>query len=128
MDYIEYNVRVYTNGTKKWFLNGKYHREDGPAIECHDGTKKWFLNDKLHREDGPAIEYSDGDKVWYLNDKLHREDGPAIEYSNGTKEWYLNGELLTESEFNERTEAPTCDISGQIVEINGKKYSLTPVG
>ena len=37
------------------------------------------LNGKLHREDGPAIEDSDGDKYWYLNDKLHREDGPAIE-------------------------------------------------
>jgi hypothetical protein len=31
------------------------------------GTKRWFLNDKLHRTDGPAIEYADGTKMWYLN-------------------------------------------------------------
>jgi len=33
-------------GTKCWFLNGKYHREDGPAIEWADGNKHWFLNGK----------------------------------------------------------------------------------
>ena len=35
-----------------------------------DGAKFWYLNGKLHREDGPAVEYSNGDKRWYLNDKL----------------------------------------------------------
>ena len=128
MDYIEYNVRVYTNGTKGWFLNGEHHREDGPAVEYPDGTKEWFLNGERHREDGPAIEYSGRGFEWYLNGKPHREDGPAVEYPDGTNRWYLNGELLSESEFNERTEAPACDIFNQIIEINGKKYSLTPVG
>ena len=41
--------------------------EDGPAFERSDGTKKWFRNGKLHREDGPAIEYSYGYKEWWLN-------------------------------------------------------------
>ena len=31
-------------GTKFWIQNGRYHREDGPAIEWYDGTKEWFLN------------------------------------------------------------------------------------
>ena len=57
-----------------------------------NGHKYWFLDGKLHREDGPAIEYTNGDKEWYLNDKLHREDGPAVEWANGTKEWWLNDE------------------------------------
>ena len=35
-----------TNGTKFWFLNGKRHREDGPAIEYDNGYKAWYLNDK----------------------------------------------------------------------------------
>ena len=56
-----------------------------------NGTKKWYLNGKLHREDGPAVEYFNGTKKWYLNGKFHREEGPAVEYSNGTKKWYLNG-------------------------------------
>ena len=50
------------------FLNGKLHREDGPAYEKASGeTKRWYINGKLHREDGPAIEdkYC---KEWYLND------------------------------------------------------------
>ena len=63
------------------------------------GTKIWHLNGKLHREDGPAAEWEDGTKSWCLNDKLHREDGPAIEWANGNKHWYLNDKELTEEEF-----------------------------
>ena len=66
---IEYTVRVYKDGTKFWYLNGKYHREDGPACEYAHGTKLWFLNGEYHREDGPAVEYADGSKYWYLNGK-----------------------------------------------------------
>lgn len=31
------------------------------------GNKFWYLNGKRHREDGPAIIYSNGEKRWYLN-------------------------------------------------------------
>jgi len=41
---IEYTVKVYSNGTKEWFLHGKLHREDGPAVEYVDGDKYWYLN------------------------------------------------------------------------------------
>jgi hypothetical protein len=74
---VEYTVKVYPAGDKFWHLNGK-----------------------LHREDGPAVEWADGYTAWYLNDKLHREDGPAVEYGSG-KYWYLNGESLTEEEHKE---------------------------
>ncbi|MAG26521.1 hypothetical protein CMI47_13320 [Candidatus Pacearchaeota archaeon] len=37
------------------------------------GTKRWYLNNKLHREDGPAILHQNGDKYWYLNGKLVTE-------------------------------------------------------
>jgi hypothetical protein len=59
--------RTDEDGTKEWLLNGKYHREDGPAVEFVDGCTWWYLNDKRHREDGPACEYADGDKYWYLD-------------------------------------------------------------
>jgi hypothetical protein len=39
-------MKVYSDGTKRWFLNGKLNREDGPAIEWPDGKKYWYLNDK----------------------------------------------------------------------------------
>jgi len=69
----------------------------------NDGNKYWYLNGKSHREDGPAIEYANGDKKWYLDDTLHREDGPAMEFASGGKAWYLNGEKLTEEEHHIRT-------------------------
>jgi len=67
MSYKTYEVNVSDVGNKAWCINGKLHREDGPAIEDSGGNKQWWINGKLHREDGPAIEYSDGDKSWYLN-------------------------------------------------------------
>ena len=46
MKHIEYKVKVWADGAKQWFLNGKFHREDGPAIEWSGGTKSWYLNGK----------------------------------------------------------------------------------
>ena len=66
-------------GDKAWYLNGKKHREDGPAIERANGSKAWYLKGRLHREDGPAIECADGDKEWCLNDKWLTEQEWKIE-------------------------------------------------
>ena len=86
------------NNTIVYYVNGKLHREDGPAVEWFNGDKDWYLNGKLHREDGPAIESVTSNKLWYLNGKLHREDGPAIECDNGDRAWWLNGELYGEND------------------------------
>ena len=48
---IEYTVKVYANGKKYWYLNGKRHREDGPAIEWASGNKLWYLNGKCLTEE-----------------------------------------------------------------------------
>jgi hypothetical protein len=85
---IEYTVQVYPSGSKFWYLNGKCHREDGPAIECASGSK-----------------------FWYLNGKCHREDGPAIECASGNKYWYLNGKEYTEQEFNEKMNPKAKELS-----------------
>ena len=45
--------------------------------ECYidlEGNKEWWINGKRHRDDGPAIEYANGDKEWWLNDKKCTED------------------------------------------------------
>ena len=60
-------------GNKYWWLNGKFHREDGPAIERADGYQAWYLNGKAHREDGPALISISGFKSWWLNDKFIAE-------------------------------------------------------
>jgi|SRR5579859_2303390 len=60
------------------------------------GTKRWYLNNQFHRENGPAVEYADGTKIkcWYLHDQRHRLDGPAVEYANDSKYWYYHGEWI----------------------------------
>lgn len=76
------------DGTKAWWLRGKLHREDGPAVEYSNGDKEWRLNGQLHRADGPAIEMENGSKFWFLHGLRHREDGPAQMYIHGSKYWY----------------------------------------
>ena len=87
---------INKNGDKHWYLNGKLHREGGPAVEYIDGTKCWYLNGKLHREDGPAIEYANGGEEWYIHGFRHRENGPAFIGADGFEQWYNNGEYVEE--------------------------------
>ena len=96
---IEYTVRVYDNGHKFWVLNGKYHREDGPAAE-----------------------WSRGENQWWLNGELHRVDGPAIVQPDGHKEWWLNGKQVTEEEHKKLTSKAPCQ--GKVVVIDGIEYRL----
>ena len=51
----------------------------------------YYVNGKEHREDGPAFEGINGDKWWYINGEFHRLDGPAIEWRSGTKFYYIEG-------------------------------------
>ena len=83
--------------------------EQPKCVTYANGDKAWYLNGKLHRTDGPAIEGADGYKAWWLNGKLHRTDGPAIEYANGDKAWYLNGESMTEEAHADKVAAMTVD-------------------
>ena len=104
------------DGSKRWYLNDKLHRVDGPAKEWANGDKCWYLNNKLHRKDGPAVEFANS-KHWYLNGLLHREDGPAREWANGSKSWYLNDYCLGEDAegfwayWNLLTHAQRCNLN-----------------
>jgi len=113
-------AKEYTDGTQKWFFNGKLHRTNGPAIEWANGDKYWYLegiryskeeyNEKVKTISTCKI-YENGDKRWRLpNGKLHREnDLPAAEWLNGSKFWYVNG-------LNHRTNGPAVEYAG------GDKY------
>ncbi len=49
---IAYNkpyVITNSDGSKEWYLNGKRHRIDGPAIEWSNGTKEWWVNGKRYK-------------------------------------------------------------------------------
>ena len=85
-----------------------------------NGTKKWFVDGQLHREDGPAVEWSDGSKEWYFDGKRHRTDGPAFEDVDGTKYWCINGVSMCEGEFNQKLRP----LAGTEIVIDGIKYTL----
>jgi hypothetical protein len=72
--WFEYYTRVeqYWSYKNMWVLKERLSR--GSKIMTNDGDKSWFLNGKLHREDGPAVEWNDGTKFWYLNDKRLTEE------------------------------------------------------
>jgi hypothetical protein len=100
MEYIEYILKGYTIAVDedwvRWYLDGKLHRTDGPAVIWPDGTQAWWLNDQRHRTDGPAVIWPDGQRDWWLNDQRHRTDG--------TQAWYLNGKRFSESEWRQQVD------------------------
>ena len=119
----EYKVTVDSEDTVRWYnlKTDKYHREGGPAVEYADGTKSWYLNGRYHRVDGPACD-SSSFKSWWLNGKRHRTDGPAVEWADGTKAWYLNDVEYTEKQFNSKMNPSSCE--GKEIEIDGVTYTL----
>ena len=77
--------------SKKVILDesGKFpHCIDGPAIIHSDGlSKEWFVLGRRHRLDGPAVQAYHVSKFgninlirqeWWVNGRLHKEDGPAV--------------------------------------------------
>jgi hypothetical protein len=36
----------WANGHKEWWVNGKRHRMDGPAVEWANGDKEWYFRNK----------------------------------------------------------------------------------
>jgi len=109
-------------GEKRWLLNDKLHRVDGPALEMPSGGEHWFLNGILHRTDGPAVTYASGTKYWYQNGERHRADGPAVEYPHseggqGAQNWYLYGK-------RHRADGPAVESAGgdKFWYLNGKMH------
>jgi len=53
---------------------GKYIDKDGTERWFEkDGSERWYKDGKWHREDGPAVIYRNGSKEYYLNDKQIKE-------------------------------------------------------
>ena len=84
----------------------------------------WRLDGKLHRENGPAIENVDGCKSWWIRGDFHRENGPAIEWANGTKSWYLNGVGMTEDQYRAQTQPAIEMTVAEIEQLLGKRIKV----
>jgi len=63
---IEYTNIFYTEYRK---LSLEERKEKPYCIEYNAFVRNWRVNGKYHREDGPAVEYSDGNNEWHLNGK-----------------------------------------------------------
>ena len=72
----------------------------GKCKTIDDGSIHYYVDGVFHRLDGPSIVRYDGTKEWSKDGFLHRLDGPAIEYSNGNKEFWIDGRLYPEKMFN----------------------------
>ena len=97
-------MKVDIYDTKTWWLHGKRHREDGPAIEWANGVKAWYLHGKQHREDGPAYEGEDGYKEWWLNDNYYRD---AFEWAEALLKLKGN-KKPSEDEINNKVQQVTA--------------------
>lgn len=87
-------ARIFPDGTEEWYFEGKLHRLDEPAVIYKNGTHKWYLNGKLHRDKYAAVICEDGQMEWWMNGLLHREDGPAIIYADNSAEQWINGRMI----------------------------------
>jgi hypothetical protein len=71
------------------------------------GNERWTLDGKTHREDGPALITPIGE-WWYRHGKKHRSDGPAFVSSvTGNVEWWFNNVYY--ETFEEWLEANDAD-------------------
>lgn len=80
--------KITENGSEWWWLDGKLHREDGPARLHVTGEYVWWLNGEMHRVGGPAVK-SISVEWYYFKGQKHRVDGPAYITYDGKIAWYL---------------------------------------
>jgi hypothetical protein len=65
------NPTIDEFGNLHWYNDkGQYHREGMPAFIHIDGLQSYWLNGKVHRTDGPAV-ISKGRYKWWINDKIY---------------------------------------------------------
>ena len=94
-------------------------------VEVYDDRTEWYnLEGKDHRENGPALEWVNGSKSWWINGKRHRTDGPAVECADGYEEWWINGTQYSEQSFNEYINNQNKPCLGKKVIVDGIEYEL----
>lgn len=92
---------ITASGEREWFIDGQRHRTDGPAWIHVDGGMSWWHRGEVHRDGGPALisgSLDDGPGVreaWYRHGALHRTDGPAVTLHTGARQWWLDGHRVS---------------------------------
>jgi hypothetical protein len=81
--YITYEVHVYADGQKIWFLGNKLHNEAGPAVENADGYKAWYLDSVMYSESEHKAEMKRRNNT--CNGKIVTIEGKQYELTEVTK-------------------------------------------
>ena len=110
---IKYEVEVYSDGSRYWNLNGKRHREDGPALELDDGSKYWYLNGKKiteaehklktmtkHKQQTDIVEYIDAYFKGVQRDNGKSRLTDIIQYTDS----YFKGVQSAQDEMKQKIE------------------------
>jgi len=71
-------IRTVTKYRIEYTLNGKLHREDGPAVIRFDGTMWWCKDGIVHRTDGPAYIWNNGVMDYVNNGNRYNIDGTPV--------------------------------------------------
>ena len=80
--YYQQDNTNYRTGEYYTTINGKFHREDGPAVIHYNKNGKieqecYYLRDQLHRSNGPAIiDYNEDGSII---EKLYFEWGKEMD-------------------------------------------------
>lgn len=87
------NVKVmrYPNGDEDWYKNGELHRDNNEPAKFYPRVGKnhmeFWVHGKLHNTDGPAIYYSNGHKQWFVNgEEMTKEEFIEFKKANSNSE------------------------------------------
>lgn len=79
----------------------KQNKKITSKVERHKNGTFWYDEEgRFHREDGPAVDWNTGLKQWRIHGNAHRLDGPAIIRENGTFDWCINNHYVTDLIFS----------------------------
>ena len=56
-----------SGGEQSFWLEGKLHRTDGPALITREGDQHWYLHGRRHNAEGPAIVKADGRCLFFVD-------------------------------------------------------------
>jgi hypothetical protein len=71
-------TRVNVDGSMEWTVNGKRHRENGPAIVRPNGAREYWLNGHMHRVEAPAYFGPYGATRWMIK---------SVDITEAVQEW-----------------------------------------
>lgn len=78
---------------EKWYLNGKIHRDNGPAVIIGNGDfikKLWYTNGINYRKDGPSLTEHKNDNI--VTERYHDENGKLHNHEDGPAELSYNSD------------------------------------